>query len=106
MQIDADQHAVARHGARFEWAVVEVMGHSVYSGIVSEAVIGGCHFVRVDVPATSEHEPFTKLLGAGAIFAITPCSEGAARAVAESCHARPIAIYAPQMQRLLDYDDE
>lgn len=92
--------------SKFEsWAVVEVMGHSVYAGMVTESVIGGTSFVRVDVPATEGNEPFTKLLGSSAIFAITPCSEAVARQVAEQRRARPLAVYAPQMQRALPYDE-
>lgn len=88
------------------WAVVEVMGHQLYAGRVSEQAIGGCAFVRVDVPAGGERLPFTKLLGQGSIFAITPCSEEAARAVAAQCVSRPIEIYTPSIQGRLPYQDD
>jgi len=61
------------------WAIVEVMGHRQFAGFVSEQAIGGSSFVRVDVPAVDadgEQLPaFTKLLGAGSIYAISPCTE-------------------------------
>lgn len=86
------------------WAVVEVMGHSRYAGRVTEQAIGGCAFVRVDVPQVGERLPFTKLLGQGSIFAITPCSEEVARQVAAQCVSRPVDVYAPDVQRSLSYD--
>ncbi len=88
------------------WAIVEVMGHNRYAGRVTEQAIGGCAFVRVDVPAIDDRLPFTKLLGQGSIFAITPCSEEIARVAATQCYGRPIEIYAPSIQQSLDYDPE
>lgn len=88
------------------WALVEVMGHQRYAGRVTEQAIGGCAFVRVDVPATADRLAYTKLLGQGSIFAITPCSEEVARAVAVQCCSRPIEIYAPTLQARLPYRDE
>jgi len=87
------------------WAVVEVMSHSRYAGRVTEQAIGGCAFVRVDVPAVDGRLPFTKLLGQGSIFAITPCTEEAARNVAANSYAKPIEIYAPSMNRQLPFED-
>lgn len=51
-----------------QWAIVEIFGHSRYAGIISEHAIGGCSFVRVDVPETGEEPAFTKLFGQGAIY--------------------------------------
>lgn len=87
------------------WAVVEVMGHQRYAGHVTEQTIGGCAFVRVDVPSVCDHLPFTKLLGQAAIFAITPCTEEVARHVAAHCVSRPIDVYAPSIQIPLTLDD-
>ena len=77
------------------WAVIEVMGHNRYAGHVTEQAIGGCAFVRVDVPAVDGKPAFTKLLGQGSIFAITPCSEEVARNVAAQSYAKPIEVYSP-----------
>lgn len=62
-----------------EWAIVEVMGHSSYSGLVTDYAVGGAAFVRVDVPEVDGRAGFTKLLGPSSIYAITPCSK-------ESCY--------------------
>lgn len=88
------------------WAIVEIMGHSRYAGRVSEQAIGGCAFVRVDVPAVDGREAFTKLFGPSAIFCITVCSEEVATVAAQQCQAKPVTIYAPYMQSQLDYEDE
>lgn len=66
------------------WAVVEVMGHSTYAGYVTEQTVASQSFVRIDVPAVDERAAFTKLLGAGSIFSITPCEEQIARAMVEA----------------------
>lgn len=74
------------------WAIVELLGHKQLAGLVSEQAIAGTNLVRIDVPATpaDEHhgttyaatEGYTKLVGAGAIYAITPCPEEVARRAA------------------------
>ncbi len=71
-----------------QWCIVEIYGHQKYAGMVSEAEIGGCKFVRVDIPAENETPAFTKFFGQGAIFSMTPVSEAVAVQVAKS-HRRP-----------------
>lgn len=101
---------------KFEgWCVVEVMGHQVYAGYVSEQEIARAAFIRVDVPDVEDRPAFTKLLGAGSIFAITPTTEEVVMAVARRSGSRPVSIYALELapQRVLpapmddgdDYDD-
>ena len=102
------------------WAVVEVMGHNTFAGKVSEHVIGGSAFIRVDVPELPERQrkhtrniwneakgeydskeiidtippvaAFTKLIGASSIYAITPCSEEVAKRVAEQKRVVPVNV--------------
>ena len=50
------------------------------AGRVTEQVIAGQGFVRVDVPATPEQAAFTQLYGPGSIYAITPTTEEIATA--------------------------
>ena len=71
------------------WAIVEVMGHQCYAGRVTEETIAGTAFVRVDVPAIDGTPAFTKLLGASAIFCITPCDEEIARSYGARCGTKP-----------------
>lgn len=117
------------------YAVVEVLGHNTFAGKISQHVLGGTAFIRVDVPeipeetrpervwgsggyqmkdVTTPASPgFTKLIGAGSIYAITPCSEEVARKAAKQTRAKPVAIAAfePQLSSKLieassDVDDD
>jgi hypothetical protein len=97
------------------WAVVEMFGHQRIAGRVTEQTIGGCSFLRVDVPEVeartvkkrvySDAPPyglvdreyvlpalpaFTKFLTQGAIYAMTPCTEAVARATVERDRYDPI----------------
>lgn len=76
-----------------EWAIVEVMGHQTYAGFVQEQTIGGASFIRVDVPAVGEHQAFTKLLGSGSIYAITPVSEEVAKMRAQTLGRSPLSVW-------------
>lgn len=75
-----------------EWAIVEVMGHRAFAGRVTEQAIGGASFIRVDVPQVAERQAFTKLLGAGSIYCITPCDEETAKRAAETLRSRPTEL--------------
>jgi len=87
------------------WAIVEIFGHQKFAGRVSEFALGGCNFVRVDVPALpakksnyqnfAAQPAFTKLFGQGAIYSITLTSEAVARAVADQIRPEPISVYIP-----------
>jgi len=98
------------------WAIVEVMGHGLFAGFVSEEILAGAAFIRVDVPETDRVLPFSKLLGAGSIFGITPCTEEAARAAAKRAYAQPCHVLDVSKPPAIDtrsladpwknYDDE
>lgn len=103
------------------WAIVEVFGHQTYAGRVTEQTVGGASFVRVDVPAVRDLQPFTKLFGASAIYGITIVDEQTARAKAAGLQQQPITTWeigqlvgAAVEKRLLesqpvesaDFDDE
>jgi len=79
-----------------QWAIVELFGHSRIAGRVTEQTIGGCSFVRVDVPAVEQNQPFTKLYGQGAIYALTFTDEAAATLAAKAIQAQPINVWELQ----------
>jgi hypothetical protein len=88
--------------------IVELFGHNIIAGLVSEQTIGGQSFVRVDVPASETQKAFTKFFGAGAIYAMTPCDEATCQAAVEGLRTRPIETYKlnlPQL-RAPDPDEE
>jgi hypothetical protein len=88
------------------WAVVELFGHNVIAGRVSEQTIGGATFVRVDVPEIEDRPAFTKFFGGAAIYAITPTGEAEARAACERLRVRPVQPYVIPDLSLPNPDDE
>jgi hypothetical protein len=92
-----------------QFAVVELFGHQIIAGKVSEQVIGGQGFVRVDVPAVDGQEAFTKFYGAGAIYAITPCDENTVLASVMGLRTKPINVWKlnlPQLTARQEHDDD
>jgi hypothetical protein len=105
--------------ASFEgWAVVEVFGHQQYAGYVTTQVFGGSVLFRVDVPPLEERERvtkhyeysngqsippgstvkdaavqgYTKFLGPGSIFAMTPCAQELAEKTVATLQPRSISV--------------
>lgn len=105
--------------ARFEgWAIVDVMGHQRYVGFVTTEAYGQAVLFRIDVPALDERERvtkrpeycgpngsyvppgstvkegavagYTKLVGSGSIYTITPCTKEAALSAVEEMQSRPL----------------
>lgn len=87
---------------KFEhWCLVELFGHQRIAGKVSEQTIGGCAFVRVDVPAVGDIPSYTRLFGNGAIYAINPVTEELARAAAASYRTVPVSPFdLPELRAL------
>lgn len=83
-----------------QWAIVELFGHQRMAGRVTNEAVGGCNFVRVDVPETKGRPAFTRLLGQGAIYAINIVSEDVARAAAASFKSEPVSVFdLPQLRQ-------
>lgn len=79
---------------KFEtWAMVELFGHNQLAGKVTEQVIAGQSFVRIDVPKTSKTPAFTKYHLPSAIYGLTPVDEDYATRMAERIAATPINDY-------------
>jgi hypothetical protein len=105
--------------AHFEgWAIVDVLGHQRYVGYVTTEAYGQAVLFRVDVPALEERERvtvrpghhgasgqylpagtvvkegavagYTKLIGSGSIYTLTPCTKEAALAAVEAMQPRPL----------------
>jgi hypothetical protein len=76
-----------------QYAIVELFGRNIIAGLVSEQVIGGQGFVRVDVPAINEQKAFTKFYGPGSIYAITPCDELTMKAAVQGLRQKPVDIW-------------
>jgi len=89
-----------------QWAIVELFGHQRMAGLVKNAQIGGCSFVRVDVPETKRAPARTKMYGSGAIYGIEFVTEETARLAAEEYGPAPMSVWdirdAMERQKLLD----
>lgn len=80
------------------WAIVEVMGHNEYSGLISAEVVAGAPMLRVDVPAVPGRDGFTKFLSSSAIYAISPCTEETARLRAADLKKTPFESWSVERQ--------
>lgn len=81
------------------WCIVELFGHQKIAGRCTEQNIAGTNMLRVDVPETKNQPGFSRLLGSGAIYAINPVDETAARLMAESLNVTPIEVWS--LKRIL-----
>jgi hypothetical protein len=88
-----------------QWAMVELYGHQRIVGKVTEATIGGCSFIRVDVPEQEDKPPFTRYFGQGAIYSLNPVSEEIAMELLRSCRNVPVQQYE-MPQRMLSGSSE
>lgn len=93
------------------WCIIEQMGHKRMAGFVSEQVIGGHSFIRVDVPGPDGTPSATQFITGATIYAITPCTEDIARKVALNCQPSPVTIWdlktpALPAARVDDDDDD
>lgn len=76
-----------------EWALVEIMGHQRIVGKITEAVIAGGAFLRVDVPAFNGSPAFTRFYGAQSIYCISPVSEEIARGLMAANRNEPVSRF-------------
>lgn len=92
-----------------EWAIVELFGHQRIAGLVTNATVGGCSFVRVDVPKRAEDGEgvmYSKLYGNGAIYAINITTKEQALAAVANLHPRPYEPRVPERASLPAYDGD
>lgn len=80
-----------------QWAIVELMGHKVVAGYVTEETHYGAPLCRIDVPETSAHPKFTQFYGGSALYCITPVSEEVARLTADKIKVNPVNVYVPDL---------
>lgn len=88
---------------KFEiWGIVDLFGHQKVGGRITEAQIGGCSFVRVDVPAVDGSMAASHLYGNGAIYQITPTSEEVVRLFVKNFKPAPLTIYIPEIRQIAE----
>lgn len=82
--------------------IVEIMGHQVIAGKVSEETHFGSPLMRVDVPKSSKREGFTVYYGGGAIYKITPTTEEIVKAFVEKQDPEPVKPYMLALPSFVD----
>lgn len=82
------------------WAIIELFGHQRIAGHVTEAEIGGCSFIRVDIPKVEGSQALTKFYGNGAIYSMTPVSEELVITYIKQYKPAPLNIYMPEIRQL------
>jgi hypothetical protein len=93
-------------GAGFEiWGIVEIMGHSIIAGKISEQTVAGAPLLRVDVPTVDGGQGYaipgyTKFYSPGAIYAITPTDEETCKNAAVGLRCRPIEVWKLNLPQL------
>lgn len=78
-----------------QWCVLDLFGHQRTAGHVTEATVGGCAFIRIDVPEGDGYR--TEYYGNGAVYSMRPVTEELARAIALRA-AAPVSAW--DIQRL------
>jgi hypothetical protein len=87
-------------------AIIELYGHNVIAGFVTEEEHFGETMCRVDVPEVDGVQAFTKFFGGKAIYGVTPCNEATMLEAVRRFRVRPIAIYVlPDRQLPATLDD-
>lgn len=75
------------------YGLLELFGHKRLAGELTEETIGGCHFIRIDVPEVGTTAAYTQYFTQGAIYAMTPMAEVTARKLANYLQATPVSAY-------------
>ncbi len=76
-----------------EWCLVELFGHQRIVGKVTEAVMAGGAFLRVDVPAFNGSAAFTRFYGPSAVYSISPVTEDIARGLMAVHRSEPVSRF-------------
>ena len=124
--------AEAKQSAFEGWAVVELLGHQREIGYVTTEAYGAAILFRVDTPELAEREfvlprpeygaggtlpagakvkraavpAASRLVAPGALYAINPCTEEAARAAIEHSVSRPLVLIEAPPKALTAAVDE
>jgi hypothetical protein len=82
-----------------EWAIMEIFGYRKLAGKVSDAVIGGGSFIRIDIPGPDESWS-TQFYSPQAVYSIIPVGEDLARGMAEQYQPEPVHRWElPQLRQ-------
>jgi len=70
---------------KFEgWGILELMGHRRLAGKLSEQVIAGGNFIRIDIPGEKLGQLTTQFYSPNAVYCISPTSQEVAQSVSKA----------------------
>jgi len=75
------------------WAILEIMGHRKYGGLVTEEQIAGVAFIRLDIPESDGQPAVTQFYQPASIYCLTPTTEATARAMGRRFRPEPVSRY-------------
>jgi hypothetical protein len=91
------------------WAIVELFGHQIIAGEVSEQAIGSETFIRVDIPSIEDEsikiDGFTKMYSKGAIYSITPTDQKTCLKAIAGLQPKPVELWRLSIPRLPDPEE-
>jgi len=92
--------------AKKVYAIVEIMGHTVVAGALSEESKAGVMMLRVDVPPRSDDPDsgFTRFYSGGSLFGITPCSAEDVQRWIDYRRPGRLPVYLPQDSLLVEVE--
>lgn len=96
----------SQHTKKFEqYCLVELFGHSQIAGFVTEETIGGCAFIRVDVPKADNPDEtmYTRYLGNGAIYAMNVTTKEEVIRIVGRLHPKPPTPRVQEQKALPEY---
>lgn len=89
------------------WAQLELLGHRVRYGRVSEQEMYGGKLLRIDIPQPEGLDPITEFYGCSSIYAMTPMAEEICRDRMGQRDARPVKPVEYRIEdRRAAYQDE
>jgi len=91
------------------WAVLELMGHRIRAGEVSEVEMAGGKMLRIDIHC-DDGVVLTEYYSTSAIYALRPCSEKIARAemrgYADPRPVHPVEYREREKPRQIAHDED
>ena len=82
-----------------EWAILELMGHRRLAGKITDAVIGGGAFLRIDIPMDDDRWT-TQYYSPQSVYCLSPVSEELAKMVAKNNQPAPVHRWEfPQIEQ-------
>lgn len=86
-----------------QWAIIELMGHIRYGGLVSKDTQLGTPLLRVEVPQP-DGSFVTQMVNPASIYRLTMCDEALGRAAASQGQSKPMNSW--ELQHLLPSSDD